>query len=203
MPSYTYNPATGNYHGADGHPIPRAAIREAVDDLIAGAQVELTALTERMIGGSLALADWQTQSAAILRALHTAAAVAARGGWAQMDPADWGRLGAATKAQYRYLAGFAGDLAAGRVTQGQARTRIGMYGAAARGTYEAQTRVQAKGARQLRRMRNRLGVADHCPGCQAMTALGWVDIDDPRFVLPGQRECKTGCHCTLEYTEAA
>ena len=58
---------------------------------------------------------------------HLAQYMVGRGGKAQMTPRDYGIIGAILKEQYRYLDGFAADLAAGKLTPAQAIARARLY----------------------------------------------------------------------------
>lgn len=50
-----------------------------------------------------------------------------RGGRNAMTPSDWGRVGNMLKEQYRYLNNFAGDIAAGKLSEAQIAARAKLY----------------------------------------------------------------------------
>ena len=68
---------------------------------------EVNALAERMFTGDVTLGSWEEAMKKMIRELHTSTAAIGKGGWDQMTPADWGRLGPVLKGQYKYLHGFA------------------------------------------------------------------------------------------------
>jgi len=68
---------------------------------------EVNALAERMFTGDITLGSWEEAMKKMIRELHTSTAAIGKGGWDQMTPADWGRLGPVLKGQYKYLHGFA------------------------------------------------------------------------------------------------
>lgn len=197
LASYTYDPAIARYRSASGRPVDPATIRFAVEAVIAGAQADIRSHCERLAGGALDIPTWQQSMATTIRALHTATAAAGKGGWDQMTPADWGRVGALTKRQYGWLAGFAVEVQAGHMTAGQLTTRALMYGDAALLTYEQSARMAADAAPGLTEESNRLGPADHCDDCLAATAAGWVPIGT--LTAPGSRQCRTRCKCSIGY----
>lgn len=68
---------------------------------------EVNALAERMFTGNVTLGSWEETMKKMVRELHTSTAAIGKGGWDQMTPADWGRLGPVLKSQYKYLHNFA------------------------------------------------------------------------------------------------
>ena len=106
-------------------------VRQDLDTrIIQGAEDRMAALTQRLQQKQVSLADWQRGMAQELKDLHGAAAIAGNGGWHNMTPADWGRLGQTVKGQRAYLQGFALDLESGKYgfpPDGRAVTRARMY----------------------------------------------------------------------------
>lgn len=194
---YTWDARSARYRDAAGHFVSSKTIRAAVNQAIDGAKAETDRHCAALAAGSIGTGEWQTRMADTLRSLHCCLAAAARGGWDAMTPADWGRVGAETKRQYQYLAGFAQDIAAGAIDPQSSAVafRARLYTGAGRQTYYNQTRIAA-GAAGLRWERNVLGAADHCVDCLAATAAGWVPVGT--LSLPGQRRCRTECQCHLE-----
>lgn len=64
-------------------------------------------LAERLYTGNITIGQWEEQMKALIKGLHTSVGSIGSGGWDNMDPAAWGRVGAEIKKQYRYLHGFA------------------------------------------------------------------------------------------------
>ena len=150
--------------------------------------------------GTISLDAWRNSMRNEIRQQHLIAAMAAKGGRAQMTPADYGRVGQLVRKQYGYLEKFALDVDSGKVPlNGAFLSRSAMYSQASRGTYHAVERTEMM-ARQMTEERNILGKADHCPGCLEETARQWVGIG--QLVPPGQRTCKVNCKCRLRYRDA-
>jgi len=132
------------------------------------------------------------QLTASLRDLY----VFGRGGSRAMEPADWDALNALVKTQGDYFRGFLDEVAAGGLTEAQIRARSRMYINSSIQSYE-RANARARGLPDLpqypgdgntRCLTNcqchlsyewadgawlvywNLGVAEHCPDCEAMAA---------------------------------
>lgn len=193
-----WNPGARRYvDPASGRFIAPSTVRAAVRAVIDGAGRDMRAHTQTLINGG-AVDDWRSAMAGSIRAVHTVAAVTARGGFAQMTPRDWGRVGAATRAQYAYLDNYAADLASGRIDiarGGALLTRSSMYADAATATFENAARDLADQAGDTQE-RNVLAGDNHCVECADLTDQGWVPIGT--LPAPGLRLCRTNCNCYLE-----
>ena len=129
----------------------------------------------------------------------------ARGGRNNMTQADWGRVGAMVKRQYRYADGFARDIDAGKVSGGQIRTRARMYVDSATQAFE-RAKTESLGLPVLPAYPGdgqtvcrancqchweiadvgdhweatwQLGVAEHCPDC-VQNAEQWAPLVVPK-----------------------
>ena len=173
------------------------AIRDALNEVIDIAKERIDADSLALQQGTISLAEWQTRMAQHTKQIHIVSAASARGGWAQMTPADWGATGGALKRQFAFLQNFALDIQRGvQKLGGNFIRRARMYGNAARRTYENIKRraSQAAGNTEERRV---LGVADHCPDCVEFAGRGWQPIG----TLPpiGDSVCKVNCRCLFEF----
>ena len=196
-PSFRWDARTGQYHDpATGRFVARAAVRGALDAAIDGAGKEVRATTQALREGTLALRDWQQTMEQNIKHVHLASAAAARGGWAQMTQADFGRCGAAIKEQYGYLRGWVQEIEAGLPLDGRLLVRAEMYIQAGRGIYHHFDEDEQR-RRGRTEEKNVLGVADHCEGCLAEDARDWVPLGE--LVPVGDRLCKSFCHCSVEY----
>lgn len=196
---FGWNETAGRYVDlSTGRFVPFADVRDALESVMATSGQRMNSLTQSLIDQQIPLAEWQTGMEEQIKLSHTAAAAAARGGWAQMSQADWGAVGRMIRTQYEYLANFADDIYTGKqALNGVARVRADLYAGAARGTFEQMRRRYEQlmnGAEEEKRV---LGEADHCNGCLEQAALGWRPIGtlDPI----GAEECITRCHCTFHY----
>lgn len=93
-------------------------------------------LAEQVATGALNAPDWNGVFREDIKREYIRQYVAAVGGRDNMTPADWGSIGGMLKEQYRYLDNFTDEIAAGRLTEGQIRTRAQMYINSAREAYE-------------------------------------------------------------------
>lgn len=177
--------------------MPDAAIRRALEQVITGSAQTMRTLSQSLLDGSLPLASWQSQMMHEIKAGHLVAATLATGGWAQMDQSDFGFTGQRIRTQYVYLRSFAADVASGKQPwNGTIAARAELYAHASRQTHRAAVeRVALKRDEELER--NVLGIADHCAGCLAATAQGWVPVGT--LPPPGTRNCLSRCRCWIEY----
>lgn len=198
FPEYGYNEAAGRYtEPKSGRFVSRVAVRDALDAAIDNSSKQVRALTEQLRAGTVSLADWQLGMAREVKSAHLASAALAKGGWAEMSPADFGRVGPLVKEQYRFLAGFAADVASGKQRlDGTLPRRAEMYIQAGRGTYHVIEQREQRG-RGMTEERNILYPGDSCEGCLAEEARGWVGIGE--LVPIGARICLTRCRCSINY----
>jgi len=91
---------------------------------------EVDSLAERMYVGEISIGQWEEQMRGLIRELHASVAAIGKGGWDQMTPADWGRIGPVVKEQYRYLHAFAEKIATDRdtISLEAIKARAHMYG---------------------------------------------------------------------------
>jgi hypothetical protein len=127
-------------------------------------------LAERMYVGDISIGQWEEQMKKAIRELHTSVAAIGKGGWDQMTPADWGRLGPILKEQYKYLHRFAQYISDNRdtISISAIKARAHLYGNAGNNT--AYT-IEA--------------------GHVLEKKLPWIPGD-------GSTECLVGCRCRWE-----
>lgn len=66
----------------------------------------VNALSEQVYSGEITLGEFQEMMKRSVREFHTGAAAIAKGGFENMGPRDWGRLGTPLREQYKWLQGF-------------------------------------------------------------------------------------------------
>lgn len=176
-------------------------LRSAVDASITKSQQRMKVLSQGLVEGGISLPEWQRNMAAQVGLNHLGNASAAAGGWAQLSGADRARVSDVIRGQLDYLENFAQQISSGKqpVNNGLV-TRATMYGDAGRATYESE-RGRREELAGMDEERNILGSADHCSGCLAATSAGWATIGS--LIPVGSRQCKTSCHCTMEYRSYA
>ena len=126
--------------------IPEDSRRALYEARLAAFYDNVGRLAAQLVGGEITLAEWEAAMRDEIKAMHTAAAAIAHGGWDQMTFSDWGRVGAEVRKQYEYLHRWAQTLAA-EVAQGiplseaQIAARANMYGNSSRATYSRISQV--------------------------------------------------------------
>lgn len=196
-PLYTWDSRARQYRDARGRFVPRTAVRQALDEFVDAAAVRIEVDARLLQAGRINLPEWQLRMEANLKAIHTASAAIAAGGWAQATAADWSAAAVRLKKQYGFLRRFARQIEAGLPLDGRFLNRAASYAVAGDGTYE----------RVLRRidLATKLVIEEHriinslhpCGSCIGYEAAGW----QPPGVLPDTGEdCECGyrCRCSFE-----
>ena len=195
---YGWNETSKRYIDLDtGQFVSFSSVRDALEETIDAAKSRMDSITQSLIDGNVTLEQWQRDMMSNIKVVNTASAASANGGWAQMTQSDWGFVGSQIKDQYKYLQNFANQIANGeQALDGRALVRAGMYGDAGRSTFEEMRRRSAieSGMDEGRRV---LGSADHCDDCIEYASEGWMPAEDVPPI--GDSQCKTNCHCTIEY----
>lgn len=198
---FRWNARSGRYVDArTGRFVSQTTVRAELDHALVQASRETRALAERLRSRTISLRRWELEMRRQVRRAQLYSAAAAKGGWAQMDPADFGRAGREIRDQYAYLKRFARQIRSGQQPlDGRFLQRTELYVEAGRTTYHATELADAR-RRGRTETRNVLHPADHCEGagsCVEQSGRGWVPIGS---LLPiGRRLCLARCKCTVEY----
>lgn len=221
--AYRWNAVLGRYVAPDGRMVSAAEVRAALDAAIEVTAAETRALTEQLRTGAITLAAWILAMRERIKSSQLYAAALARGGWAQMSPADYTRVSRAVRDQYAFLERFARQVApmlqparlgpipaamraaveAAVPLDGHALQRAELYAEAARATYH-RTNQEKQQARGMTEERNVLHLADHCEGegsCVEESFKAWQPVGT--LIPIGERLCGPRCKCTLEYRKGA
>lgn len=160
----------------------------------------LVAYARALSSGSADVTEWMSAVRTELKNAYLQLAALGKGGWDQMTPADWGRVGGDLADQFAYLQRFADEIAVGNLTEGQITTRLGMYAEATKEAYwdtwqstadvtanpDLPELTQTPGDGQTQCLTNcncslsaeadgvhwNLHDGEHCPDCQALAAGG-------------------------------
>lgn len=153
----------------------------------------LETLTTQLYRGQITLEQWQVGIAYELKDAHLAQAMYAVGGKNNMTQANYGRVGGTLADEYRYLANFANDIAAGNVSEAQALARIRQYGNATQASYWREYRNATKELIYWN-----LNPAEHCGDCLTL-AGGSPYKPNELSQVPGDgaTQCRGNCRCTL------
>ncbi len=175
-PKYRWNATAGRYIRRDGTFVPNANVKRAIERQVQQGRNNMRGLSEQLQASEIDLREWRTGMLREIKTVHVASTVAARGGWAQMQPEDWGRAGQSIREQYDYLNRFASEVQYGKQKlDGRFLQRSDLYGKAGRATYEAERQAQRQD-QGMTEERNRLHPADHCTECVTASAAGWAPI---------------------------
>jgi hypothetical protein len=186
--------------GKLGQLVSRAEIVAGLRTLNANSARLLADLAEDVVNGLILPSDFQQAAMVTLRNLYNANAALAKGGWLQMTSADFGANGQLLRVEYNYLRGFTADLAAGKLSVAQARSRASMYiGRAYSRFFAADVPMQQQyGKTEVLWVDN--GDERECVDCEAEAAIGWRPIAALDSVPgAGAQRCGGLCRCGLEY----
>jgi len=126
----------------------RALGREEVQAIgetrTSAAYPEMDLLAAALAGEQLGVGAWETSMREAIKAEYIQQYALGRGGLQNMTQADWGSVGGMIADQYRYLDGFAGEIAAGNLSEAQIAMRSRMYINSAREAFW-RARQRAKG----------------------------------------------------------
>lgn len=152
----------------------------------------LDGLTRQLYSGGITLEQWQIGVAAELKDAHLAQALYAIGGKNNATQANYGRVGGTLADEYRYLANFAADISAGRVSEAQALARIRQYGNATQASYWREYKLVSE------IIHWNLNPAEHCGDCLDL-AGGSPYKPNELSQVPGDgaTQCRGNCRCTL------
>jgi hypothetical protein len=162
---WTYNPLDGTYRDADGRKVSDDRLRAALGQYLDAQAQRARNTTADLASGYATVEEWEHEMRRIVKDTHGGAYMLGRGGRNAMRPADWGRIGAIVKQQYRYLNRYAGAVARGEVSAEQAITRSALY----------------------------VGAARQAHGMGLQQARAWPDL--PAQPGDGTSECLGHCRC--------
>jgi hypothetical protein len=195
---YTYQESTGRYRdNQTGRFLSQVQVEQAISGVLSGLSDEARSLATRLRQNTLSLEEWRAAMRDLIKDAHLYQAALARGGWAQLNLNELGRIGAVVRYHYGRLERFARQIANELPLDGAYYNRVQWYVNMARPSYYT---VRAGVERGLGHEfeQNILGASEHCGGCLDATALGKVPIG----TLPpiGTRTCKGGCQCRIRYS---
>lgn len=197
---YTWDRSAGRYKGPNGRFVAEPKVRLWLDAALDVASGRIDGLANALRSGTLDPISWEVAMRREVKSVALYSAAAAKGGWAQMSDADYGRVGQYVREQYGYLNQFYRDVRTGKqALDGRLNARAQLYGQAGRPLYH-RMEIAEKKLRGMTQRKNVRYKGDSCRGCEEATARGWVDIDDKTIPEIGQRECRTRCRCRWEFS---
>jgi hypothetical protein len=195
---YEWNARAARYRDpATGRFISRDRVRLEVDRIIEASQRRVLDATQSMRAGTIDVGEWDAVMRQEIKRTQLSTEALLRGGWQQMTPADFGRVGAAVRKQYKFLDNFIAEIRSGKqIADGTLFNRAKMYPASARVQFH-ENQTAMLDALGYTEERNVLHPAEHCVGCLDMSALGWVPIGT--LVPIGERDCVGNDRCSVRY----
>jgi len=198
-PPFRWDRAVGRYRGPTGAFVPATRVRDYLDSALESAGKRIDALANQLRAGSIDLVTWEVRMRREVKIVSVYGGASAKGGFAQMTEADYGRVGRYVQDQYRYLRGFMRDVATGKQPlNGTLNARAQLYSAAGRPLYHRieKAEMTVRGYTERRSLRHS---GDSCGGCVQAAARGWLPINDPSQTEIGERDCRTRDRCSWEY----
>lgn len=109
-----WNPTLARYIDARGRMVPQATVRNALDASLVRAEARARLYADQLRRGELSLGQWEQSMRVLVKDVHIFSVAGSVGGWAQLGPAEYGRIGQIVRTQYDFLYKFAGDIARDR-----------------------------------------------------------------------------------------
>lgn len=161
-------------------------------------------LAQDAVAGRITAADFQQAMMLELKHLYNASSALAVGGYNRMTAVEWGRNGQILRSEYGYLAGFAQDIADGKLSPAQADARARLYAGKAYSRFWAEHSLQQQAAGFTEERWNtaadeRVCTGGERAGCQGLGELGWVAIGTLPNPGDGSTECLGACRCDKEF----
>lgn len=193
---FRWNAKAARYVNASGRFVSRTKVRDALDEALDKSARRIDRVSRRLADGEITVAHWRTTMRREIKNTQLYSAASARGGWAQLDARELGRVGGLVGQQYKYLDDFAADIRRGRVGANGVASRARMYAQGGRRVYH-ETEREVNLVAGYTQERNYLGRADHCSACVGESRRRWVAIGDLQPV--GTRICLSNCRCYIGY----
>lgn len=194
----SYDRKSGRYRDdATGKYVGRDRILRLVDEEANRLGVRMKAHARLMTQGKIDLPEFQRRAADDLKLSHLRSTILGSGGRSQTTSAQFGAAGRELRRQYKFLNGFAQDLAAGKLTRAQAINRAGLYGASTRTAFHQAEKITRarEGFKLARRVLD--PASRHCEKCLSY-ATGDRFLPIEQIVPVGTRcTCQSRCRCSV------
>lgn len=205
MANWRFDAGSARYRDADsGRFMSADRVREFVRRSLTGSTTASNELAGLVADARLTSGDWRTLMREELKHEYIRQYLLGRGGLGQMKASDWGRIGGMLADQYRYLEGFAAQVAG--LTEAQIKSRVfrsAMYFNSAREAFERAQAVAVKRAGLDEERWRRDPAAESCGDCEDNEGQGWQPVGTFPFPGDGNTQCLTNCQCHKEYRRSA
>ena len=195
-PHFLWNDEAARFTDARGRFVAGEKIRDALDDYLDAKSAAARAISEQLQRREISLREWQDYMGRELTKNALNAAALARGGAARLDDAALESVGRFVQSELKYLEKFAVGIELGQPTDGRFLNRTKQFMQAARTHFHEAQRAEMNG-RGFDEERSIRHARDSCAGCLFWSSAGWQLIGT--VALPGERDCRRNCRCTLEY----
>lgn len=198
-PEFNWEPQNRRYRNKQtGRFVSKEAVYTLTRKRIDLAKSDLSTLGNLLVEKKINLKVWQAETAETLKILHTQQYLLGVGGQKSIEKSDYLEIGRELKAQYAYLRNFAVELGLGKMTLGQFKARLEMYADATKVSYFRGEKTSAVRGGFTHGRRILSPVAEHCPECPSIAALGVVSIS--QLIMPTQAcSCRVRCKCRIEF----
>lgn len=172
--------------------------RQVIDAEIDASATRMKRYGREYAAGTININQWRDSMAAEIKLNHFINYAAGKGGFERLTPADYKKIEAEVKRQFKYLERFARHIDANpaRAETKGFLSRVSLYAEAGRDTYE-EARREAHREAGYGWERNVLHALESCVGCVAESSRGWQPIGTLRRI--GRRICMVRCKCTFEF----
>lgn len=196
-PQVSYDRNQGRYRdGNTGRFVSRDRILRLVDEEAAQLSTRMQAHARNLTAGNIDLPTFQRRAAEDLKLSHVRSTILGSGGRSLTTSQAYGSTGRLLRDQYQFLDGFSRDLAAGKLTTGQAIARAGLYGASTRSAFHQSEKIarDREGFKLAKRVLD--SAAQHCEDCLSYATTGFVPIEQ---IVPiaSQCRCRARCRCSI------
>jgi hypothetical protein len=196
LPGYSWDTKLHNYVDNDtGRMIKRSDIGDLLREVTKGSEERLAGYAGLVNNGALSPADFFRVMQEDIKLQTNVNAALAKGGWAQMTPADWGANGAQLRQEYANLRNFANEIAAGNLSPAQIEARAALYTNTTYSRYWEIMTEQEKLAGMTQERLVTVGDEKVCEECQGEASRGWVEIGTYNPPI------HAGCRCDVEYSK--
>lgn len=200
MPDFTWDANTARYRNERGSFVSTNAVIDQTNQRIDDGAQRLENFLSAIAGGRGNVNDLQDAVITELKNQHIQAAMLGRGGRDAMTQADYGRLGATLRQEYKFMRRFIEQAANGELSEAQIKNRLKMYSSGVWKSQQAGERSAHKAAGYTHKRRVLDPSAETCGDCEEYARIGWVPIDDKSLPDPGKGSiCKSNCRCHWEF----
>lgn len=171
MTGWRYSVERRRYLYPSGRAVPDSRVVTLRQRFIDGQESGADELALQLAVGAITVAQWEREARALVKRAYIAEYALGAGGRQMLGPRDYGRIGGLLAAQYRYLRGFAEEIAAGALSQAQIADRTTLYVASATQAFER------------------------------ARAAGYDGLDLPCYPADGLTACRSRCKCSWRIEE--